>query len=170
MELGSLLLALIYGLWLCFTIVYQFPGRAQAWLGRWDFLGLLPSWSFFAPNPGTTDYRLVYCDSTAAGLQAEWKEVLIYSPKPWRLVWNPSKHASKAFTDICQSLFATQDAIGDDVSKLQLTWPYMAILGFVVKQPVQVDFTRRQFAILATRGHEEPREIVPLFVSALHRL
>lgn len=84
------------------SILHQFR-PLQPHLRKRDKLGLLPNYSFFAPKPMTSDYRLIY--KRAGGDDAEWVEVPICTDAGLsRLVWNPDKYVNKAFVDTCNFL------------------------------------------------------------------
>lgn len=168
---ASISLTIILSIWLVLSAVHQISSRIQIRLGHFDPLGLLPCWSFFAPNPGTSDYRVVYRNLREGDARAEWVEVPVYRPEPFRALWNPSKHRLKALSDLVHLLLRSCDALNGHLENLPLTWPYLALLGRVCAiERNSADITRRQFAIVSTSGYGESRRIVTLFVSAIHTL
>jgi hypothetical protein len=68
-------------------------------------------------------------------------------------------------------LFRTCGTLDGHLDKLPLTWPYLSLLGFIVSLPrVAPDMTRRQFAIVSSSGYGNHRQVIPLFVSPIHKL
>jgi hypothetical protein len=167
---STFLLGGVLSAWWALSAVFQLSDRMQLWLGRYDMFGLLPCWSFFAPNPGTTDYRLVYRDLNAEGDASAWLEAPLLSGSSFRFIWHPEKHRAKALTDLIQILFRTSAELDDEIGKLALTWPYIAILAHVTSLPKRDRSLRRQFAVVSTTGHAAPRKLSLLFVSSVHAL
>ena len=70
-----------------------------------DLFSLIPTWNFFAPNPGTNDYHLLYRERLDTGEYGVWMEIPF--PKQsglLKLVWNPRKRRAKVLSDIVISL------------------------------------------------------------------
>ena len=66
-----------------------------------DVLGAVPSWNFFAPNPGTTDYHLLYRDRLDSGEISDWREAPIDKESTLlKAIWNPGKRKSKVLADV----------------------------------------------------------------------
>ena len=65
---GTLVLAIL-GEWLLVSIPHQLGNRYGAWVKRINLFALIPGWTFFAPTPGTSDYRFVFRDRVADGEQ-----------------------------------------------------------------------------------------------------
>src|SRR3954470_12564692 len=93
--------ALALGGWFVVAVLNQFRFRWFDRVRRRDRLYLLPAWTFFAPNPGRSDYHLVYRDRRRDGSLTDWREVPLGAPRrPYSCVWNPRKRARKALSDI----------------------------------------------------------------------
>lgn len=88
----------IVGFWLIVTVVYNLPG-VTARLGRWDWLSLLPIWTFFAPNPGRSDLIFLARDQLPDGTYTRWRAVNRSAVVHVRGVWNPDKRGQKLITD-----------------------------------------------------------------------
>ena len=88
------LVAFALAMWLVLTVANQFE-YARAKLGpilAHDVLGLIPVWTFFAPRPGTSDYRIFFRGKNARGESVPWAELeLSEARKPWHFLWNPHK-------------------------------------------------------------------------------
>jgi hypothetical protein len=69
------LLAGVLAAWWLISALNQI--RAGAWtlgIRRWLPAGVIPLWTFFAPNPARADSRLVWRDERA-GVWQEWREL-----------------------------------------------------------------------------------------------
>ncbi len=162
---------LILGAWFVLSVANQIPGPMKEYLGAHDPFGFLPQWSFFAPNPGTSDSRLVYRESRDAQHWSGWIE--LESPpacKAPRWLFNPNKAETKALADLSQMVLATwSDLDQNNKQGTILSWPYIALLRTVMKQRPDSEPGFRQFALVMSKGHEAPRELQVVFVSAAHK-
>ena len=137
-------------------------------------LDYLPLWTFFAPNPGPSDIRLLFHGREAAGRPGPWLEC---SREPtinaWRWVWNPQKLEEKSVIDLalllCRQLRSVQDEAGDP-DTIVLSWPYLVLLAKTMAQPATAGEAERQFCLLATQGLVPPRSMQVLYVSRWHGL
>jgi hypothetical protein len=158
----------IFASWFCATVVKQFSSAFLLQLLRHD-LGLIPSWTFFAPNPGRSDVRLVYRDRSNDGISSPWQESC---QKPirtrWRILWNPEKVKEKALVDLTALLSQSQKQCREQPEMIMLMWPYLVLLDKSLSEPRSPGNSIRQFAILSTEGAEPPRSIEALFVSNWH--
>src|SRR6185436_18257319 len=102
----AILVVIIYVVWVAATIANQFHSRCPVWLRAVDVFGLIPVWTFFAPNPGMTDYYLLYRDRLPDGSFDNWRNVeLKGSDNGVRLgLWNPEKRKHKALSDLMSVL------------------------------------------------------------------
>lgn len=155
-------------MWFGLSVANQFHrGKVIGRVKRRDVFALIPTWTFFAPRPGTTDFRVMYRDCSLSGGFSRWLEMREDRPGPLRAVWNPAKRAGKGTTDMCNTLLrmARQD-LG---KRIYLQIPYLTLLNYVSAAPRTEVSHLRQFAIVRTSGHDAPRDTALLFVSALHR-
>jgi hypothetical protein len=112
----------VFALWFGVSVLNQLeatgyaPAKRLALLIKsFDLFSLIPTWNFFAPNPGTNDYHLLYRERLDAGGYGVWREVPF--PKQsglLKLVWNPRKRRAKVLSDIVVSL-------GSAVAEARLT-------------------------------------------------
>ena len=65
----------IFGAYGLLSLLFQFESRLKKWLASKDALSLLPSWSFFAPIPGTSDYRIIFRDFSEDKSLGSWKRL-----------------------------------------------------------------------------------------------
>ena len=165
-------LGVLVTVWLMLTAVHQFQFPwMQRGVIRFDRFMLLPTWTFFAPNPGSTDFRLVYRNIDHQDRLSAWEEVPLVRTRHWRdALWNPEKRLSKGLFDLAQTLMTIRRMYeSPDVAMTSL--PYVAIVRFVESLPRSPSVRCRQFMVLQTHGmlnpHQEPEVLVR---SAVHRV
>jgi hypothetical protein len=178
--------AVVLGVWLVCTILGQFAtvtrGKRFGWVRRWDYAGLIPTWTFFAPNPATADLHVVYRDRLADGTLTPWTEALFIEPRRyWHVFWNPGKRQRKVFTDLIGTLsrqLARVKARSRRKNKrryhplpkfLHTSLPYLAILNYVSCLPRLNRSSATQFALFRAEDGNADRARL-LIVSALHEL
>jgi hypothetical protein len=152
---GLLILALLTG-WFLISILNQLTNRYGAWVNKINVYGFIPGWTFFAPTPGTLDYRFVYRDVFADGTTSVWEEVDWCRPRLWLdAVWYPRRYATKLVVDSINGLakvVAAMEKEGIDVERepqgLILSTPYIILLNIVMGIPRQSpSSTARQMAL-----------------------
>jgi hypothetical protein len=130
---------------------------------------MIPAWSFFAPNPGTTDLHLLYRDRLVDDSVTCWKEVVPRST--WlRFCWNPTKRLQKGISDMADVLqrFALSHR---DHGELILIHPtFLALLHFVSRQPHSPIAMSTQFILARSQGVDTPEEAEIMFLSSFHRI
>ena len=103
--IATVVIGALASVWFMLSVLNQFKrGRLIARIKRHDVFALIPTWTFFAPRPGVTDYHVMYRDCSLSGGFSRWQEVRWQRPGPLRGVWNPSKRAGKGITDMCNVL------------------------------------------------------------------
>jgi hypothetical protein len=164
-AVGSIAVGLVL-LWLLATLAYQ-GGPFRATLGRLDRLKLLPSWSFFAPNPATRDSHIVIRDLLRDGTLSEWAPV---PPFPTRtllqVLWNPSKRPRKVLRDASKSIKLTRRR-SESKGVVQCSLPYLVILHYCLQQARPGNGVARQFTVVETSGRES-RRLWITFISDFH--
>ena len=168
----DVVLAVTLALQLILSVLYQFRRLAGGNLGRVARILALPSWCFFAPRPGTTDYRLLSrCESVAD--VGYWNELDI----GWRgryvrrALWNPEKIAHKALADCLQIIVATAAALPQKHERLlYVSRAYLTVLSYVLASIKAVPGSTIEFAIVESHGFGETRSAKPVFVSLRHRV
>lgn len=163
------LLAVVLFAWFVLSIIHQ-PKR-----GAWTRavrkrlpLGLLPTWTFFAPNPARDDLRLVWRHERD-GVWGGWNEIVLpRSPVYRQGVLNPEAVPPKAVSDLVGML--SRSASRTDDLRWMMSAPYLALLGLVVNcdRPHGADAV--QFAVLRTRWESGARRVAVNFLSAEHGL
>lgn len=170
MESIALIFFISYAL---MSVAYQIESPLKGWLSRHDRLGLIPSWTFFAPIPGTSDYRVVFRDFCESDICSSWAEIDLYSTRRFfRWIWHPAKHRQKCITDTIQFLMTELGRRHSDDSDdgIILSWGYLQLLRLVNESPRSDESTFRQFAIVSTKGFKEPRNMNVVYISRRHRL
>ena len=157
---GLLLLA-----WFAASAAAQLPGPVGRRLRSHDPIGLLPSWSFFAPRPVRTDSHLVYRHIIASGFVTDWTEAFVWRPSPTRGIWNPDRRAEKAISDAGSHLARRSELAG-----VQWSVPYLLLLNHVSGLPSTPDAVAVQFALIGTFGQRRAGEPFVRFVSDCHPL
>lgn len=165
----SLILVAFYVLLIVGTVARQFPRISAHTVLRWDAVGLLPGFSFFAPNPGGRDYSLVYrwFDSD---VPSQWHDPYALGRRSWwTALWNPRKRVRKAVIDLSGSL-AQDLSASSDRSAAMVSVPYLLLLEHVTGMARDRGGSAVQFAVLVSAGRDGDRQIEVLFSSAVHRV
>jgi hypothetical protein len=163
------LVVVLLEVWFVLSIVQQF---GPSWFERvreFDIFGLLPLWTFFAPNPGHSDYHLVYRDRAADGTLTAWQELVLAEERdPSAFLWNPQKRSKKVLADVAATL-AEYGNLQVSEDALMLSLPYLILLN-VVSALEPHESSERQFALVETFGFRrfEPNRV--LLVSDFHTL
>ncbi|MCA1845617.1 MAG: hypothetical protein LC792_20970 [Actinobacteria bacterium] len=118
--------------WLVATVAAaRHSWRSARFVRRWDLLRLVPDWAFFAPNPGTSDYRLVARARSPDGSTGDFVEIRTGGTGLHRSVWNPRKRIAKTVHDCAQALI---DLEGEALEGVQYTLAYLTLLSLVQSQ------------------------------------
>uniref|UniRef100_Q022R3 Uncharacterized protein n=1 Tax=Solibacter usitatus (strain Ellin6076) TaxID=234267 RepID=Q022R3_SOLUE len=171
MSHAAIVVVTLYVLWAAATIANQFHARCPTWLRAMDVFGLIPVWTFFAPNPGMTDYYLLYRDRLPDGSFDNWRKVGLRPPEnSFRLaLWNPTKRRQKALSDLVSALIML--ARRQENEGLIATVPFILILNFITSRPHSLGTNATQFMVLEHDGYSgEPERSRVLMMSGVHRL
>jgi hypothetical protein len=96
-------------------------------------LGLIPSWTFFAPNPARADSRLIWREGRESAWIG-WRELhLGFAPVRSRWLVNPELILNKAVSDLVGSLLRVRADMADRGALLSSA--YVTLLSLVVDQP-----------------------------------
>lgn len=160
----------IFGMWLILSIFANFTNfKWIKWLKYRDPFSLIPSWSFFAPNPGTSDFQILYRDSLFDGTYTYWKEIEYRDKSLLDMIWNPEKRKRKAIVDLCTFVLQIADRNSKN-KRLLVSVPYLTILTYINSIPRNNLAIHRQFLIARTFGFNTTKEPEILFISHSHRL
>jgi hypothetical protein len=158
------------GIWLFFTIVAQFRGiKWVEWVLAKDYFALIPSWTFFAPNPGVTDYQIFYRDKLLDGQYNNWKQVKYRNNSLLHSILNPDKRRRKAIAECCISILNAASKNKKENAILS-SFPYLVILTYIMSMPKNSLCEYRQFLIACTFGYTLSKEPKILFISHLHNI
>lgn len=139
------------------------------WLKRYDYFAMIPVWTFFAPNPGTTDIHLLYRDKLTSGDVMRWREVPFFT-SPLRAIWNPYKRLQKGLSDLGNEL---QDYAANHLEHPELILThigFIALLNFVSRQPHAPSTAFTQFVIARSYGRHSQTQAEVMFLSTFHRI
>lgn len=90
-------------IWLLATVAANAPGTGDR-IRRLDALGVVPAWTFFAPNPGVSDQMILVRDQLEDGSWSAWRVAWRDRPTRLRMWWRPAKRESKLITDCASTL------------------------------------------------------------------
>src|ERR1022692_1695801 len=161
-DAGSLISAIGFGIWLLTTIACQFTSlRLSNFLRRYDYCGVIPVWTFFAPNPAVQDFTLMFRDRDSSGETTPWKQFAYLPPHPLvRWLWNPAKRRSKLIHDMATVWL--RSAINDPLNPaIVLSIPYLSLLHQVSVAPRDGFAVATQMAIASVHSQQadKPAEV-----------
>jgi hypothetical protein len=167
MDPRLIALAVVFTVWWAISACNQF--RSGAWtlrLRRHIPLGLIPLWTFFAPNPARADSRLVWREEHG-GEWGGWRELHFgFAPVRTRWLVNPEITLNKAITDLVGWLLQTR-AEWEDRSAL-LNSAYVTLLSIVLAQSRRTRCSSIQFAVVRTSRSALTRRLDVVFLSEIH--
>lgn len=167
---------ILYLSWLILTCFNQFHSdRVKQRLARIDILRLLPVWTFFAPNPGVSDFNLLYRAKGKSGKISPFHNIPLNGDKNiLNAVWNPRKRIQKAIGDFVQEIrrvVISEEITAENQHFLKLTFGYIVILHYCANLSKSMeDIESVQFSIIETFGHFEGREPRLVINSDFHYL
>ncbi|CAL9423574.1 hypothetical protein SUDANB171_01900 [Streptomyces sp. enrichment culture] len=154
--------------WLAVTVLSQHPQRSFDALRRYDKVGAIPNWRFFAPFPIQHDYVLLYRVAGDDGRVTPWRRAMERQKRSWSsVVWSPGRRGEKSVLAVCAELVTDllaggQEAVRDGV-------PDRMLRAFVRQAALMdpetpADGRRCQFLICESGGYETA--IAPKFLHA----
>jgi hypothetical protein len=170
MSFWTVAAAVGFGGLLAITAAVQLPSsKFKQWVKTRDPCYYIPTWTFFAPNPGVTDVRLLWREQLVDGVVGPWHEVEAPRQGLLRGLWNPTKRARKVVYDCRRRLQAARERDQDELFMLSVS--YLLILQHVVRLPGSPLSASRQFVLLETQGADDEDGLLKLlFVSPWHDL
>ena len=158
------------------SIINQFYEHLHpGWFTRlkvWDFFSVLPKWTFFAPNPGRYDNRILYRDKLQDGQKSDWMELPLIEKRGWlSAIWNPHKRLTKGVSDAVHEM-AVSRQISRDVYQetFPVQVPHLFFLNCVLNADQPTQSKERQYVVVASHGFDENTEILIQARSQFYRL
>jgi hypothetical protein len=148
----------ILGAWLAATLALALRGSvASRFVLRRDVFRLGPTWSFFAPAPGTFDYLLLARGRTSEGSTGPFVEIHPADEGLRRAVWHPSKRVMKTVFDCAQTI-ATRPPTG--APEVEYTLAYLTLLRLAASRLELGGWAKVQFVILRSAPVTGESELV----------
>jgi hypothetical protein len=132
--------------WLLSTIAGNIP-RFQSFVRRLDVLGVVPAWTFFAPNPGVTDTVILVRDLLEDDTWSPWVVAWRERPTRGRVCWRPDKRVAKLVAD-CGSAIPRAHVEGDET----LGASFLLVANIAQNAPHDWRTKGFQFAIIDIPG------------------
>jgi hypothetical protein len=165
-------ISVVFAIWFTLSVVTQFRAKCFRRLKSFDYCAILPAWTFFAPNPGVTDYILIYREHWADGGISDWKEADIGSRVAvLSAFWHPAKRRAKVLVDAsCELVKYATSLAPQDIALVTVSPPYILFLRIIEKQRLSPFCEYIQFAIMQQKGLSVEKVIAPTFSSGIHRV
>lgn len=170
----------VFAAWFVLSVINQFGWKWFEAVRSQDAFSLLPFWSFFAPNPGMSDYHLLYRDRLVSSGTGVWRELRLDKKLSlWRVLWSPDKRKAKALQDAAGSLLEMRresienlGIAGEELRPLliRVSIAYLVLLHLVNNASHSPMAESTQFMIAETHGHFTETKPEPVFVSDFHPL
>ena len=155
-----------YLAWFVICLTYQLPLLFARQLARWDLLGLLPNWRFFAPKPFGADYHLVVRYTDEKGRNPRCVEITDVLPIPFRplaAVWNPHKRLHFGYIDAVIDLMNRAKRLS--MVEVVDTLPYRTLAKYVAASVPDGATRSVQFIVVASDGYRQAEDPVVVFIS-----
>jgi hypothetical protein len=162
----------VLGAYAGLTILQQ-TTKGKKIVQKVDRMGaFVPTWTFFGPQPATTDFEYLYRDKLADGSTTPWVTIDFFQERRWsHLLFHFNRRTEKAVFDIAQELRHMAHA-GLPIERLQLSPGYLSMLNYItnhVEHPLDAEQT--QFMIATNPGYDLDREDPALVLaSGFHSL
>lgn len=160
---------LVFAGWFAASVLNQFSLNWWKRVMRYDRLGLVPRWTFFAPNPAREDIHVVYRDRSKS-TQGPWRSLTTAPPNPWvRWIWNPGRFERKAVIDLVNGLRNSRRQFKEHAQSVLLSTSYVGLAGWVMRQDRDSSTDYREFAVLTSTGFPPIQSLSVEFTSRVHR-
>ena len=131
-------------MWVLATVLAQRRDRLATAVRRLDPLGLVPAWTFFAPNPGTTDHMVLVRDRVGGDWgpwRIAWREPR-YRARP---IWRPGRRTSKLVTDSL-AMWSERHRTAPDGAEASVA--FLLLAAIAERAPHAPGATNYQFAVI----------------------
>ena len=163
----SFVIVFVLGLWLMLSICAQFYRSSPAGvIRRLDTFDVVPSWTFFAPNPISFDLALLVRHMRKGEQQwSAWRPVVQpeCGSRAVRMIWNPNSRLTKILHDFAQEIFATKKNSAAE-NAIELSIPYLCLLSHSRSHVDLADVESFQFGLIEYL-EEAPRAEIRGFVA-----
>lgn len=163
--------AILFSAWFAATVVCQFHRyQIGRFLKRHDYCAVLPIWTFFAPDPASQDFTLLYRDKDQGGELTPWN-VFAYRrpPAAIRWIWNPDKRRAKVIHDMATVWLIAADRDPSDQAIL-LSVPYLCLLHQASIAPRSRPAVATQLAIASVHDQRSDKPAEIFAMSRFHRI
>lgn len=174
----------VYLIWLLISILSQFNNdnsRIIRFIRASDKLGIIPIWTFFAPNPVDCDLVILKKEfDENMESTTNWEEVSVYNKEWFSFFWNPEKKIDKILSDsvndirlILKHFLNQKKEANDEIVDVSIKTSvgYINIVNIIKNTLKSNDTAFYQFTIVETKGYLENRESVsPLYLSSVHKI
>jgi hypothetical protein len=121
----------LLGVWLLLTMCNQVNLRWMRLVRHLDVMLLIPRWTFFAPNPGLSDFHLSVRTLSADGTASAWEEIDGIAHRTLRsALWNPEKRVTKAVIEVASAL---APLCRDHPERVASSAPYRCLLNHALR-------------------------------------
>jgi hypothetical protein len=159
--------------WLILTCANQPVFKSHKWINRYDLFRLIPVWTFFAPNPGVSDFNLLSRVKLNDGTITTFQEIPLRSKKELSTaLFNPERRLQKALNDHARTILMQIDNEITEQNKenIKLTFSYISVLNYCAKLPLAPRAYAIQFVILESFGYQELMEPRLILNSDFHKI
>lgn len=136
-----------------------------------DPFGLLPMWSFFAPNPARHDMYILWRFFDTNGTPSEWRQLCDPADQKWyQVLFYPGRRHSKIIFDLVQDLQRSL-ATGHE-GTVTSDGAYIAIKNFTRRraQRERRNETRFQLCAIKDAGFDEEEDPEVMFLSKQYQI
>lgn len=160
----EVLFSVLFAIWIILTIAFQFTPM-QVRMRSLDPLYMLPSWSFFAPVPNSSDY-VFFLRYENHHETSSWREPGLPAPPSLGFLWDPARRQRKVVIDISQSLGEFARSGQHDV--LHYTTAYLLLLQYASNKSEA--FLARGVQVAIGTRPADGEEFILFFQSHMHEL
>ncbi len=167
--MGAALIVGVLAAWFVVSAVCQVRVPRLLAIRRFDPIGVIPRWNFFAPRPIVGDLVVQY-RTWDAGEPGQWTELDVPAPRrPLDTVWPGTRRAKKAAFDASARTVALYRRHRERPGVVITSIPYLLLLGRVTRSAAGDTHKPVQFRIVRITYPDGRAEPVPIFRSAVHR-